>query len=70
MRDGEVALPSGISGVGLGEAFSDGEGGLEGGERGGEVALGREHVADLFLRDGEVALPSGISGVGLGEAVC
>ena len=29
VRDGQVALPSGVFGVGLGEAFSDGEGGLE-----------------------------------------
>ena len=30
LRDGEVALPSDISGVGLGEAFGNGAGGVEG----------------------------------------
>ena len=34
-----VTLPFGISGVGLGEAFEDGKGGLIGSERSGEVAL-------------------------------
>ncbi|GBF26801.1 hypothetical protein MnTg02_01842 [bacterium MnTg02] len=67
-RDGEVALPSGIPGVGLGQTFSDGPRGLVGGERVGEVALFKEHVTDLDVRDGEVALPSGISGIGLGQA--
>ena len=64
----KVALPFGISGVGICEAFKYGEGGLIGGERGGEVALDSEHVADPVMRDGQVALPFGISGVGLGEA--
>ena len=70
MRDGEVALPLGVVGVGLGQAFGDGEGGLEGVERVGELALGHEHVADLAMRDGEVALPLGVVGVGLGQAFC
>ena len=67
MRDGEVALPSGIVGIGLGQPLGNRERGLEAVERGVEPALGHLHVAQLVVRDGEVALPSGIVGIGLGQ---
>src|SRR6516225_7811803 len=68
MRDGKVALPSGISGVGLGEAFLDGERPSIPIERPRKFALSLKYFCDLSLRDAEVVLPSGISRVGLGEA--
>lgn len=49
MRDREIALPLGVFRRGLGEAFSDGERGLVGGERVGEIALANEHVAHLVV---------------------
>src|SRR5215510_15032367 len=58
-----------VAGVGPGEALEDGVRGLVGIERGGEVALGAEHVADLVVRQGQVALPAGVAGVGPGEAL-
>ena len=69
MRDGEIALPAGIAGVGLGEPFSDGQRGLEALQGVGEVALSNEHVADPLMRDGEVALPLGISRLARGQSL-
>ena len=66
---GEIALPSGVAGIGLGEAVGDGEAVLVGFEGGGQIALVDLDVADLFVGDGEIALPSCVSGIGLGEAV-
>lgn len=51
VRDGEFALPSGIVGVGIGEAFSDGVRSFEGVERRREIALREEDVADLPKRE-------------------
>ena len=65
----EVALPSGISRVGLSEAFRYGEGRFERFERRRPFALGKKHVADFVVRDGKIALPSSISRVGLGKAL-
>ena len=65
--DGEIALPVGIAGVGLGQAVGDGEAVPVGFQRLGEIALRRQHVADLLVGDGEIALPAGIGGVGLGQ---
>ena len=67
--DGEIALPAGIAGVGLGQAVGNGEAVLVGFQRLGEIALRHQHVADPVVGDGEIALPAGIAGVGLGQAV-
>ena len=64
-----VMLPVGISGVGGGEAFSDGQRGLVARQRRRDVALSEEHVADLFLRDKEAALRAGIVRVRLWRGV-
>ena len=65
----KVALPAGISGIGFGEPVGNGEGGLVAVERGREVALFDEHVADVAMRDTELALSAGISWVGFGQLV-
>jgi hypothetical protein len=57
MRDGQVALPPGVFGVGLGETFGYGEVGLVGGDRVGEVALRNQHLADFVMRDGQRSHP-------------
>ena len=54
--NGEIALPSGIAGVGRGQAFADGEAVAEGFQRVGQIALRHQHVADLAIGDGEIAL--------------
>jgi hypothetical protein len=38
-------------------------------ERGRQVALGDQHVANSVMRDGELALPAGICRIGFGEPV-
>jgi hypothetical protein len=57
VRDRKVALPFGVSGVGLGEAFLNGERPLIPIERARKVALSRKYFCNLSLRDAEVALP-------------
>ena len=66
---GEIALPFGIVGIGLGQAVGNGEFLGIGLERGGEVALRELHVGDLFIARSEVALPAGITGIGLGQSL-
>src|SRR5262245_35877116 len=55
----QIALSVGISGVGGGEALADREHGFIAVERGKEIALSLEHIADFPMRDGEIALPEG-----------
>ena len=49
VRYRQVALPSGVAGVGLRQALPDGETRLIGGQRGGQSALRHLHVADLVV---------------------
>src|SRR5262249_57685527 len=69
MRDGEIVLPAGISGVGGGGAVRGREGGLIAVERGREIALMPEHIADPVMGHGELTLPASISGVGGGQVL-
>ena len=66
----QIALPSGIAGIGLGETVSDREAVAVVFERLGQIALRLEHAAYLVIGHRQIALPSGIAGIGLGEAVC
>ena len=69
MDDRQIALPSGVAGVGLGQPLGDGEAVAVGFQRARRVALRHQHVADLVVRHRQIALPSGVAGVGLGEAL-
>ncbi len=69
MAGSQVCLPSGIAGIGLGEALENGEAVAIGFQRVGQGALGLQHIAHLDIGDREIALPSGIAGIGLGEAL-
>ena len=62
-------MPSGVCGIGLGQALGNAQGCLVASQRRRQVALGALHVADLFLGHREVALPSGVCGIGLGQAL-
>ena len=65
--DGEIALPGGVGGVGVGEALSDGESGGEKAGGLGEVALGDGEITEFVEGDGEIALPGGVGRVGVGK---
>ena len=67
VRDREVALPAGVSGVRFGQTVKDGVRCLVARQRRRQVALRLLHVADLDTRDREVALPAGVSRVLGGE---
>ena len=63
--DGEVVLPMGIVGVGLGEPLADGEASAVGLKCLGEIALPHKRIAQPVIRDGKLGLPAGIVGIGL-----
>jgi hypothetical protein len=64
--DGKIALPSGVAGIGLGQALGNGEAVPVGFQCGGEIALRHQHIADPFIGDGNIALPTNIAGIATG----
>ena len=68
MGDGQIALPSGIAGIGCGEAAADSEVFGKGGLGGVEFALCFEDAPDAAVGDRQLALPADIAGIGCGEA--
>ena len=69
MAYGEVALPTRVGRIVLGEALSESEGQPESAESASQVALGSQDVAYFLLANGEVALPTRVGRIGLGEAL-
>ena len=63
----QVALPSGVAGVGVGEPLPDGQGGGERGAGGGQIPAGHRQVPQFVVGDGQVALPLRVGGVGGGQ---
>ena len=67
--DGEIALPTGITGIGHGEALANSEAVLIGFEGGWEIALVDLDVSDMNVGHEKILLPTAVVGIGLGESL-
>ena len=67
MRHRQIALPACVARIGLGQPFGDGKRGAVARQRGGQIALGNLHVADLVVRHRQIALPACVARIGLGQ---
>jgi len=61
MADREVALPESVARIGRRQPRANFQTRPVGGQRGGQIPLRAEHVADSIMADREVALPAGVA---------
>jgi hypothetical protein len=69
VRNSEIALPTGIPEIGLGQAIPDHETIAIGGRCPSEIALCDQNIADLLVRQRETLLPITVCWIGLRESV-
>jgi len=67
--DREIQLPAGVGFILLGECLPDRQALLVGLKHLQELALGHQHIANLFVTDREIPLPAGVGFILLGECL-